>query len=99
MIRRLLPLSLLVLSSSVAMASTAPVILNLVPSSAVVGSPSFTLIVNGVNFVDSSQVLLNGVGRTTAFVNSGQLTAAIPNTDLLSVRTLQITVFNPDGLL
>jgi hypothetical protein len=97
--RRLLPLSLLVLSSSVAMASTAPVILNLAPSSAVVGSPSFTLIVNGVNFVDASQVLLNGVGRTTAFVNSGQLTAAIPNTDLLSVRTLQITVFNPDGLL
>jgi len=53
---------------------TAPAILSLSPASAVVGTGSFTLTVNGVNFVSASQVRVNGVGRATTFVNGGQLT-------------------------
>ncbi|HEY8850318.1 MAG TPA: IPT/TIG domain-containing protein, partial [Thermoanaerobaculia bacterium] len=69
------------------------------PASTVVGTGSFTLTVNGVNFVSASQVRVNGAGRITTFVNSGQLTAAIQSGDVVSVRTLQITVANPGGLL
>lgn len=78
---------------------TAPAILSLSPASTVVGTGSFTLTVNGVNFVSASQVRVNGVGRTTTFVNSGQLTATIQSGDVSSVRTLQITVANPGGLV
>ena len=78
---------------------TAPAILSLSPASAVVGTGSFTLTVNGVNFVSASQVRVNGVGRATTFVNGGRLTAAIQSGDVSSVSTLQITVANPGGLI
>ena len=81
------------------MAATAPAILSLSPASAVVGTGPFTLRVNGVNFVSASQVRVNGVGRATTFVNGGQLTAAMQSGDVSSVRTLQITVANPGGLI
>jgi hypothetical protein len=57
------------------------------------------LTVNGVNFVSTSQVRVNGAGRTTTFVNSGQLTTTIQSGDVISVRTLQISVANPGGLV
>src|SRR5262249_50886051 len=38
---------------------------------------------------------VNGAGRTTTFVSSTQLTAAIPASDIAAAGVLSITVFNP----
>src|SRR5436309_341319 len=61
-----------------------------------VGDAAFTLTVNGTNFISGvSVVQFAGSARTTTFVNSTQLTASIPATDLTTAGTFNITVFNP----
>ncbi len=72
-----------------------PVLTNISPTNTVLGGAGFTLTVNGSSFVSTSVVRWNGVARTTTFVNSGQLTAAIPASDVVSVGTAQVTVFTP----
>ncbi|MDD5527420.1 MAG: hypothetical protein PHO56_00375 [Patescibacteria group bacterium] len=73
-----------------------PTIVSISPSSKTVGDAQFTLTVNGSNFVSASQVKFNGSNRTTTFVNSTQLTAIIPATDMLTAtNTVQLTIFNP----
>src|SRR3970282_689284 len=72
-----------------------PTITSLAPSSALAGDPAFTLTVNGTNFVSGSVVRWNGSDRTTTFLSSTQLTAAIPASDLATAGTAQVTVFNP----
>ena len=74
-----------------------PILTNLVPSSAIAGSAAFTLVVNGSNFVSGAVVNFNGSTRTTTFVTTSQVTAAIPATDIASVGTASITVTNPAG--
>ncbi len=72
-----------------------PAVTSISPTSATVGSGTFTLTVNGSNFISGvSTVRWNGSARTTTFVNSGQLMASIPSTDLTSVGTFPITVLN-----
>jgi hypothetical protein len=56
---------------------------------------SFTLTVNGSNFVSDSVVRWNGNNRATHFVNSGQLTATILSSDLTVYDTFPVTVFSP----
>jgi uncharacterized protein (TIGR03437 family) len=73
----------------------APTLTGLTPNTALVNSPAFTLTVNGTGFNNSSVVRWNGNNRTTTFVSATQLTAQIPTTDLVSVGTAQVTVFNP----
>jgi hypothetical protein len=65
------------------------------PSSVVAGSPGFTLTLSGGNFVRNSVVQVNGSNRTTTFVSSNQLTAAIPASDIAVGAYLSITIFNP----
>jgi len=65
------------------------------PASKNVGDGTFTLTVNGTNFVPASVVRFNGLDRQTTFVNSTQLTATIYDTDLGWAKTFNITVFNP----
>jgi hypothetical protein len=72
-----------------------PTTTSLNPASAVVGGAAFTLTVNGSNFVTGSVVQWNGSARTTTFVSSTQLTAAIPATDIAATGTATVTVFNP----
>ena len=72
-----------------------PVISSLSPYSSFTGVESFTLTVNGTNFVDASQVQWNGVDRTTIFVSSTQLTAEIPAADITAAGTIPVTVVNP----
>jgi YVTN family beta-propeller protein len=72
-----------------------PVLTSISPSSAVGGGPAFTLTVNGSNFVSGSVVEWGGAARTTTFISSTQLTAAIPSTDLLVSGTVSVLVFNP----
>jgi len=74
-----------------------PSLTSISPSTAFAGGPAFTLTVNGTNFVNGSVVQVNGSSRTTTFVSSTQLTAAIPASDIASAGTLSITVVNPDG--
>ncbi len=72
-----------------------PNLTNLSPNSAIAGGQSFTLTVNGTNFVNGSMVRWNGTNRTTTFVGGTQLTAQIPASDLATAGTASVTVFNP----
>jgi hypothetical protein len=68
---------------------------SLSPSSASAGGPAFTLNVNGTDFVSGATVRWNGANRTTTFVSSTQLSAAIPATDIATAGTAQVTALNP----
>src|SRR5260221_13959370 len=51
--------------------------------------------VNGTNFVSTSVVRFNGSDRSTTFVSSTQVTAAIPDTDNATGGTRNGTEFKP----
>ena len=72
-----------------------PTITTISPSTAVAGSGGFTLTITGTNFVNGAVVRWNGSDRTTTFVSSTQLTAAIPASDVATAGTANVTVFNP----
>ncbi len=73
-----------------------PAISAVSPGNATAGSGAITLNVTGGNFLPCSLVQWNGVNLPTTFVSTTQqLTAPVPATDILSVGTAQITVFNP----
>jgi hypothetical protein len=72
-----------------------PTITNLSPSTVVAGGSAFTLTVNGTNFVSASTVNFNGSARSTTYINSTQLTAAIPASDIATAGAFSITVTNP----
>src|SRR5262249_11050495 len=72
-----------------------PSISSLSPSSASAGAADFTLTVNGSNFASNTVVRWNGSSRTTTFVSSTQLTAAILASDVATAGTAQVTVLNP----
>ena len=67
----------------------------LAPAAKVVGSPAFTLTVNGAGFVTGSVVQWNGTNRNTNVVSNGQLTADIPAGDVANPGTFQIRVMTP----
>jgi hypothetical protein len=72
-----------------------PTVGSLAPSSKTAGSAGFTLVVNGDGFVSSrSKIYWNGAARTTTFVSSTQLKAAIPASDLATPATVDVTVQN-----
>ncbi|MBF9236584.1 DUF4394 domain-containing protein [Hymenobacter sp. BT683] len=83
----------------------APTITSLVPASATINGPAFTLTVNGTGFangatvngglVAGSKVFFNGVERATTFVSATQLTAQILASDITTLGTKQVTVVNP----
>ncbi|MGB9242272.1 MAG: beta-propeller fold lactonase family protein [Candidatus Acidiferrales bacterium] len=72
-----------------------PTVTTISPNSAVAGGATFTLTINGTNFVASSMVNFGGAAPATTFVNSTQLTAAIPASSILSTGTSAVTVTNP----
>ena len=72
-----------------------PAISTVAPTSATAGSGALTLTINGSNFVNGSTVRWNGANRTTTFISSNQLQAAIPATDTATAGTAAVTVFNP----
>jgi hypothetical protein len=73
----------------------APLTASLVPSSASPGGPAFDLTVNGSGFVQGSVVRWNGAARTTTFVNSTSVTAAISAADIAVAGSPNVDVFNP----
>ena len=82
-------------SFTITITNAVPAVTTLAPSTAVAGSAAFPLTVNGGNFVTSSTVNWNGSPRTTTYVNSGQLTAAITAADVLTAASAAVTVVNP----
>jgi len=75
--------------------NAAPAATSLTPSSAASGGVSFPLTVDGVDFIPGSVVRFNGSDRATTYVDTTQLIAQIESTDLLTVGSANITVFNP----
>ncbi len=73
-----------------------PTITSLSPTNTMFGGPTFTLTVNGTNFVNGgvSVVNWNGSPRATTFVNANQVTAQILNTDIGNSGTFNVTVVN-----
>jgi len=65
------------------------------PAAAMAGGPGFTLTVNGTGFLLDAIVEWNGASLDTTFVNSSQLTAAVPASRVSAHGTASITVFNP----
>jgi hypothetical protein len=74
-----------------------PTITQMTPGSAVAGSSAFTMTVTGTNFVPASVVLFNGSARTTAFVSSTQLQAAITAADVATAGMAHVSVLNPQA--
>jgi len=74
-----------------------PTLTSLSPTSTLAGNPAFTLTVNGQanSFVQGAIVSFNGSPRTTNFVNSSQVTAAITAADIAKAGTFNVTVTNP----
>jgi hypothetical protein len=75
--------------------SQTPQATSISPATSFAGGPGFTLSVFGTNFNSTSVVTLNGGNRITAFVNNGQLNAAVLSTDLTVSVTYQVGVTNP----
>jgi sugar lactone lactonase YvrE len=73
----------------------APTVSSFSPATAVAGTAAFTLTVNGTGFVSTSTVQWNGSARSTTFVSSTELTAAIKAADISAAGTAQVTVTNP----
>jgi hypothetical protein len=74
--------------------SNMPILRSISPSSILAGSPGQSVTLNGTNFFQDSQILVNGSGRTTTFVSRTQLAIQLSNTDLSQVGTLALSVSN-----
>ena len=75
-----------------------PAASGLSPSTATAEGPAFTLTVKGSRFVSKSEVHWNGSPRTTTFVSSTELRAAINAADIADGGTAAVTVYNrPPG--
>jgi subtilisin family serine protease len=91
------PSNTLALTGAVTVQSNNPVptLTSISPGTKSYGDPGFTMTVTGTNFITSSEVRVAGSPRATTHVSATQLTAEIPASDLLSVGTREISVFNP----
>lgn len=76
-----------------------PAITSLVPATIAVGSPAFTLTVNGVRFLTGATVQWNGASLVTTVVSDAQLTAAVPASLVASTGVASVAVKNPSGAL
>jgi len=82
-------------SATANFALTGPTITSISPTSKIEGGVKFSLTVKGTNYVSGATIDWNGTALVTKFVNSGELTASVPATDIIAAGTAQITVSNP----
>ncbi len=75
--------------------SSKPTITSIDPKSADEGDPGFTLTVKGTNFVQDSVVNFKGNPKNTTYISDTKLTAEIPDSDIASAGTYNVTVTNP----
>ena len=79
---------------SIAAENPAPAITGLTPTQAPVGT-TLTINVFGRNFTPNSVVRVGGNNRATTFVDSTQVSALLPTSDLASAGNSVVTVVNP----
>ncbi|HXB13813.1 MAG TPA: IPT/TIG domain-containing protein, partial [Bacteroidia bacterium] len=72
-----------------------PTLVSLSPASALAGSPSFTLTVNGANFISSSVISFDNQNLATTFINSTQLTALVTASLISSGKSKHVEVITP----
>src|SRR5258706_297607 len=72
-----------------------PTISSISPTSEQMGGGSFTLTVNGTNFVNGASVLFGATARPTTFVSPTQLTAAISAADTSAAGIFFVSAINP----
>jgi hypothetical protein len=72
-----------------------PAITSLSPDHLTAGASTFTLTVNGKNFVSTSTVRWNGIELATNFVSPTQLTAQVTAQQAVNPGWMNITVYNP----
>lgn len=72
-----------------------PVLSNLNPSTVPVGSPGFTLLVEGRGFRPNAVVQWDGYALGTTYISPTKLEAQVPDWAVASPGTAQVTVFNP----
>ncbi|NLE44894.1 MAG: DUF11 domain-containing protein [Chloroflexi bacterium] len=72
-----------------------PTITSIAPATTTVNGPSFTLTVDGVGFIMSSQVWFGGVPKATSYIQSSRLRATIPTDDITGTGTVTVTVMSP----
>lgn len=65
------------------------------PAALTHGAGNTMLAITGSGFLPGATVFWNGSARTTNFVDSGDLTVAIPASDLQSAATITLTAQNP----
>lgn len=70
-------------------------VVGLSPSSDYAGAQSFTLRVNGSTFTPQSTILWNGTQLDSTYVNSSQLTAQVPATDIATAGNIMVSVSDP----
>jgi formiminotetrahydrofolate cyclodeaminase len=80
---------------SFAVNNPAPTLTSLSPASALAGAGLQTLTLTGTSFVAGSTVTYNGVGHTTTFVSSTQLTISLSATDQATTGSYAVVVTNP----
>jgi hypothetical protein len=76
-----------------------PIVTSLVPNSAVLGSPSFTLHVRGTGFKVGSIIVFAGVEEPTTHVSDTELTTGVDMSVWLGPDALPVLVKSPDGVL
>lgn len=74
--------------------STKPSITSISPSSAISGSATFTLTINGQNFVSGAKLRWNGVDRAATFASQSQLRVDITPDDIALAGKATVQVIN-----
>ena len=82
-------------SSSIAINNPVPGAITLTPASAIAGTGTAQITVNGSSFVPATVVYVNGQPRTTTYVNATQLVSSLASADLATAGTLPIVATNP----
>jgi len=72
----------------------APVIASITPNAAVAGPTAAAITVAGTGFVPSTVINVNGSARATTYINSTEVSAALPSTDFSAAGSLSITAVN-----
>ncbi|MBL8228353.1 MAG: BACON domain-containing protein [Bryobacterales bacterium] len=86
-----------VTSNATSFTVTAPAMTSLSPASMIAGNGSFTLTVNGSNFVQGDTVRWNGSPLTTTFAGTSQLTASVASSLVATVGRATVTVATACG--
>jgi hypothetical protein len=78
--------------------ATTPTVVSISPTKAAVGSPGFTLTLNGMNFAPGCVAYFGNDALATTVVSETQLTAQVPASELTAVAQVPVTAKNTQSL-